>query len=165
MMLFYIIDGLKPADDRKSVWNFKFMQKEHPIFWQQRAESRVLSFFGGLKRIFHGRLFGKAAENDFPAWKIRALWLEPQMILYPGKVICKVFSVWPFYMNMMPHFLSFYHGMIRQNNQGTTIPETEYFPVLFVSSLVIRQYCCVLRLSKRKNLLVWGRRFSANNIF
>ena len=53
----------------------------------------------------------------------------------------------------------------RQNNRSTMVPETEYFPVLFVSSLAIRQYCCVLRLPKRKNLLVSGRRFSANSVF
>ena len=40
---------------------------------------------------------------------------------------------------------------VRQNNRGTLVPETEYFPVLFVSSIAIRQYCCVLQLPKRKN--------------
>lgn len=50
----------------------------------------------------------------------------------------------------------------RQSNRGTTVSETEYFPVWFVSSLAIRQYGGVLRLSRQKNLLVSDRRFSAN---
>ena len=49
-----------------------------------------------------------------------------------------------------------------QSNSGSIVPETEYFPVWFVSSLAIRPYGCVLRLPKRKNLLVSDRRFSAN---
>ena len=54
---------------------------------------------------------------------------------------------------------------IRQSNQCTMVPETEYFSVLFVSSLEIREYSCVLRLSKRKNLLVLGRRFPHKSAF
>ena len=54
--------------------------------------------------------------------------------------------------------------VLRQSNLGTTVPKTEYFPVLFVSSLEIRWYSCVLRLPKQKNLLVLGRRFSASGV-
>ena len=53
----------------------------------------------------------------------------------------------------------------RQNDRGAMVLETEYFPVWFVSSLAIRQDCCVLRLPKRKNLLVSGRRFLANSVY
>ncbi len=52
----------------------------------------------------------------------------------------------------------------RQNQPGQTVPETEYFPVLFVPSPAIRQYCCVLRPTTRKILLVSDRRVSASRV-
>ena len=50
-------------------------------------------------------------------------------------------------------------SLLRQYNQGTTLPIAENLFDYIVSSFEIRRYSCIPRLHKRKNFLAMGQRF------